>query len=182
MKKKQILILLMGAMMALSACQATPEEDVIVQKAEQQEKLTQAADVAPELVGKSLREQMNIPETISFQVTDSSGKHIYTADNAPVNVPDTDKASTANAIRDDFTDEDTRIWTEAFFGNAKVWKTEEYVATKSDYMDWINQENENWEQEKENLASDENNRAYIENYEKEHQDRIIILQKKRHKM
>lgn len=29
--------------MALSACQATPEEDVIVQKAEQQEKLTQAA-------------------------------------------------------------------------------------------------------------------------------------------
>lgn len=37
MKKKQILILLMGAMMALSACQATPEEDVIVQKAEQQE-------------------------------------------------------------------------------------------------------------------------------------------------
>ena len=91
MKKKQILILLMGAMMALSACQATPEEDVIVQKAEQQEKLTQAADVAPELVGKSLREQMNIPETISFQVTDSSGKHIYTADNAPVNVPDTDK-------------------------------------------------------------------------------------------
>ena len=134
MKKKQILILLMGAMMALSACQATPEEDVIVQKAEQQEKLTQAADVAPELVGKSLREQMNIPETISFQVTDSSGKHIYTADNAPVNVPDTDKASTANAIRDDFTDEDTRIWTEAFFGNAKVWKTEEYVATKSDYM------------------------------------------------
>ena len=55
MKKKQILILLMGAMMALSACQATPEEDVIVQKAEQQEKLTQAADVAPELVGKSLR-------------------------------------------------------------------------------------------------------------------------------
>ena len=172
MKRKQILILLMGAMMALSACQATPEEDVIVQKAEQQEKLTQAADVAPELVGKSLREQMNIPETISFQVTDSSGKHIYTADNAPVNVPDTDKASTANAIRDDFTDEDTKTWTEAFFGDAKVWKTEEYVATKSDYMDWINQENENWEQEKENLASDENNRAYIENYEKEHQDRI----------
>ena len=42
MKKKQILILLMGAMVALSACQATPEEDVIVQKAEQQEKLTQA--------------------------------------------------------------------------------------------------------------------------------------------
>ena len=33
MKRKQILILLMGAMMALSACQATPEEDVIVQKA-----------------------------------------------------------------------------------------------------------------------------------------------------
>lgn len=86
--------------------------------------------------------------------------------------PDTDKASTANAIRDDFTDEDTKTWTEAFFGDAKVWKTEEYVATKSDYMDWINQENENWEQEKENLASDENNRAYIENYEKEHQDRI----------
>ena len=56
MKRKQILILLMGAMMALSACQATPEEDVIVQKAEQQEKLTQAADVAPELVGKSLRD------------------------------------------------------------------------------------------------------------------------------
>ena len=84
-----------------------------MQRADDQEKLTQAADVAPELVGKSLREQMNIPETISFQVTDSSGKHIYTADNAPVNVPDTDKASTANAIRDDFTDEDTRIWTEA---------------------------------------------------------------------
>ena len=56
-------------------------------------------------------------------------------------------------------------------GNTKVWKTEEYVATKSDYA--LDQSgNWNRKREKENLASDENNRAYIENYEKEHQDRI----------
>ena len=48
-------LILAGAMLTLSACQATPTEDVIVQKAEQQEMLTQAAETSPDMEGKNLR-------------------------------------------------------------------------------------------------------------------------------
>lgn len=154
MRVKHVIWGLTPVLFLLAGCQATPEEDVIVQKAEQEEKLTQAAEIEEEDIGKSLRELLEAPETVSFQVASSDGRQTYAAENAAVNVPETDKASTASALRRDFTDEDTRIWQEAFFGDAEVWKTEPYVTTKDEWLQMIHEMTKSMEAERESVDTE----------------------------
>ena len=119
---------------SLLGCQATPAEDVIVPKAELEEKLTEAAVVEAEDMGKPLRELLEAPEQVSFEVISDDGVSRVFADRAEVCLPETDRAGTARLVRDDFTDADTEAWTKAFFGDGEVWKYEVKVMTKADWL------------------------------------------------
>lgn len=120
--------------LGLTSCQATPKEDVIVQKAELTEKLTQEAESDAAQNGKMLREQLGAPETVSFELTSSDGLGKILAEEMPVVIPETDRAGTATLLRDDFTDADTELWTKVFFADGEVWKYEERAKTKADWL------------------------------------------------
>lgn len=139
-------IVTLSFVLGLTACQATPEEDVIVQKAELAEKLTQAAENEAGEDRKMLREQLGVPETISFHLSSEDGKRTFIAEDAPILVPETDRAGTAVMKRADFTDGDTETWTKLFFGENQVWKREEYVMTKADWLAAI-EDYKNWMEE-----------------------------------
>ena len=63
---------------------------------------------------------------------------VYKAENAPGNCPGYRRSGgELPRNRCDYIDEDTKLWTEVFFGDREVWKTEEEVLTKSDYLEII---------------------------------------------
>ena len=177
-RRRRMELILAGAMLTLSACQATPTEDVIVQKAEQQEMLTQAAETSPDMEGKNLKERYQIPDSISFDVSSEDGMRVYKAENAPVIVPDIEEAAVASANRCDYIDEDTKLWTEVFFGDREVWKTEEEVLTKSDYLEIIANREASFEATKKDIEAGLGDGLTMEECLKDHEESMEFLTKR----
>ena len=177
-RRRRMELILAGAMLTLSACQATPTEDVIVQKAEQQEMLTQAAETSPDMEGKNLKERYQIPDSISFDVSSEDGMRVYKAENAPVIVPDIEEAAVASANRCDYIDEDTKLWTEVFFGDREVWKTEEEVLTKSDYLEIIANREASFEATKKDIEAGFGDGLTMEECLKDHEESMEFLTKR----
>ena len=85
MKKMMLSIFLLLALL-LTACQTTPEADIVVQK--NTEQMIEAAKVTPEAAAdKTLTELYGIPETLSFTDTGAEGKLTITVD-AAVEAPE----------------------------------------------------------------------------------------------
>ena len=113
----------------LTGCQATPEEDIVVQKdLEQMIEKAQATPDVSETPGMTLREQTGAPETLEYNLTESN----MTVDvNADVNVPEGNEMSILRVQAGDFSQETfTSLWNE-LIGDTPMFHTSNEM-TKSE--------------------------------------------------
>ena len=135
MKKTIALIIAAVMLLALSACQATPDEELIVQK-DTERMVEQAAD---ESAGTKVS-KLKVPDgNYTFQTTAADGKLTINVD-APVSVPESEKIPTARVSETGFTQEEVTAFFNYFFpdGQAVTYNNdEERVLTKDEIGELI---------------------------------------------
>ena len=132
-----------AVMLAMGGCQPTPEQEVITQKenindvVEKYAGETTQVDTDGENSTRSLslKEQLGVPDTISFDITIGSGKGKITGKDVVIEMPDVTQAGAASVIRADFSDEELMAMIDKFTGGRTLY--EPRPITKEDLMESI---------------------------------------------
>ena len=123
MRKLQIgLLIILCCAIFLTACQATPDEPVVVQK--DLEQMIEKAQATPEEVqtsGISLREQTGAPQKLELENTE--GNFTLSVD-AAVTVPDAYKMPIIRVKQGEFTQTQVTDYWDALVGDTVMWKRE----------------------------------------------------------
>ena len=114
---KLLVVLLVAAF--LTACQATPDEPVVVQKDMEQMIEKAGATYMVERLDKSLKESTGAPDT--FEISDTSGALTLTAD-APVIVPDAGSMPILNVTSTVFSQETVNKFWDVLVGDTTMWE------------------------------------------------------------
>ena len=118
-------------LITVCACQATPEEPIVVGK-DQEVMLSAAAETVDPAV--SLSEQVNAPDIYTVEITPND-KFRLTA-NAPITIPDVDGMPIIRVKAADFTQQQIDGMIKALFKGQKIYETSEGW-TKGEIMDRI---------------------------------------------
>ena len=130
MKKTIVLILAAMTLLALAACQTTPDEEFVVQK-DTERMVQQAAD---DSAGTKVSKLKVPDENYTYSTSAANGKLTISVD-APVSVPKSEKIPTARVSEAGFTQEEVTGFFNYFFpdGQAVTYnKDEERVLTKDE--------------------------------------------------
>ncbi|HWS30417.1 MAG TPA: DUF6034 family protein [Clostridia bacterium] len=131
MKKR--IVFALAALFLLTACQATPEADIVVQK--NTEQMIEAAKETPEATAdKTLAELYGIPEGLSFTDTGADGKLTITVE-ATVSAPEK-PLPIVRVEAAQFSQETVTMFWNAFLGDTPMMETV-YEQTKADIEESI---------------------------------------------
>lgn len=151
------IVLILGIILSLNACQSTPEDDIVVQK--DQERMIEAANSDNgNSEATTLLEKVDAPETYKNSFTGADGKLIVNVD-ATVSVPDTDAIPICRVYSSGFSEELADKVYQLLCGGTKMYASSESY-TKDAIMEEILAQ-------KQKLASDdldEESRSNVEDY------------------
>ena len=121
-----------------SVCQPTPESEIISQKENMQDvigdyKMDGADSGYTE--GVLLRQQLGAPETVNFVAEPEQGHIKFTANNVPVEIPETDRIGSAIISRNDFSEVQVKAIVEQYFRGMTAYEI--VPMTKEDYLQGI---------------------------------------------
>ncbi len=133
---------IMLAMSALSACQPTPEKEVVVGK--DQAAMLSAAAQTPGAEGETIAEQVDAPESYTASVSAAEGKLTVTANSTPLIIPDTDSMPIVSVTAADFTQAQVDGLISALFEGKTLYEVQYGAETKGE----ISEEIVRWEQMK----------------------------------
>ena len=118
-----------------TACQPTPEEEIVVGK-DQDEMLEAAAQTDTEQ-GLKIAEQVDAPETYTTSITAAEGKLTVTADAASVILPNVDAIPTLRVKAADFSQETVDALIDVLFKKQTIYEVEYGEETKDEIMQQI---------------------------------------------
>ena len=131
-------ILLAGAMLVAcftTACQPTPEKEIVVGK--DQNEMISAAAQTPETESETLADQVAAPGAYTVDVSAADGKLAIFADGADVVVPDAETMPIIRVNAADFEQETVDKLIEVFFKEQTIYEVEYAPETKDDIMEQI---------------------------------------------
>ena len=137
---KKIFALLIIITILLSACQPTPEELVVQNKADEelQEAIAQTATPNPsassEDNGPAQSPQSNEPIAYIEDISSNASNTVTVEINADVINNQPDNIPVAKIAPKEFTEEEVQQMVQAFFGNSQLYSRD---LTKEDYDEWI---------------------------------------------
>ena len=114
--------LALSTLFMLTACQSTPEEDIVAQK--DVERMIEAANNGQAESDLSITEQYDIPDHYEYETTELDGRFALDVD-ADVIVPDVSSMPVARVQATDFTQEQVSRVFSALCGDAEMWNTRE---------------------------------------------------------
>ena len=119
-KRILTVVLALSTLFMLTACQSTPEEDIVAQK--DVERMIEAANNGRRNPDLSITEQYNIPDHYEYETTELDGRFALEVD-ADVIVPDVNSMAIARVQTTDFTQEQVSGVFSALCGDAEMWNT-----------------------------------------------------------
>lgn len=122
---------LMLTMCVLTACQPTPETEVVIGK--DQDKMLEEAQQT-QTVNKPVKERLSAPETYSVGVSAADGKLTVAADGAPIILPNVNSIPTVRVKAADFTQEQVDKIISALFDGQTIYETEWGQETKDEIL------------------------------------------------
>ncbi|MDD5017048.1 MAG: DUF6034 family protein [Eubacteriales bacterium] len=138
-RKAHVTALILTAVLLIScfttACQPTPEEEIVVGK--DQDEMLSAAAQTQEAESEMVSEQVDAPETYTANVTAAEGKLNVIADNASVILPNVDAIPILRVEAADFTQAQVDGLISALLGGQTIYEVTYGADTKDEIMQQI---------------------------------------------
>jgi len=133
MKKGFTILLAVGIVLSLAACQETPEKEIVIPKDMEQMIEKAAATDAGGTPGGSLKERVGASETFVFA---NEKDNFMISANAPIHVPDADRIPIVRVKAGEFSQEQVTAYWDALVGDTVMYEPQTQM-TKSEIEEFL---------------------------------------------